>query len=222
MTLEASLGHTFSDPALLRLALTHRSISSEDPGRNDNERLEFLGDAVLQLVITGHLFSAYPHLAEGQMAKVRAALVSKPTLAEVAHELDLGRFVELASGEERTGGRTKASILANAVEAILGAVYLDGGLEAASDVILGLWTDRVSERAMWPGVKDYKTRLQEELARLGRRPIYEVEGSGPDHDRRFVARAVIDGAVAGTGEGRSKRDAEQMAARVALETLSQS
>jgi ribonuclease-3 len=89
-------------------------------------------------------------------------------------------------------------------------------------VILGLWTDRVSERAMRPGVKDYKTRLQEELARVGRRPIYEVDGSGPDHDRRFVARAVIDGAVAGTGEGRSKRDAEQMAARVALETLSQS
>lgn len=222
MTLEERLGHTFAEPGLLRLALTHRSVSSDDPARNDNERLEFLGDAVLQLVITDALYAGFPHLAEGQMAKVRAAVVSRPTLAEVARALDLGSHVELAPGEERTGGRGKDSILADAVEAILGAVYLDGGLEAATGVVLRLWQDRMAERARRPGVRDYKTRLQEELARIGQRPVYEVEGWGPDHDRRFRARAMIGDSPAGTGEGRSKKEAEQEAARAALDSLTQS
>jgi ribonuclease-3 len=202
--------------------LTHRSVSADDPARNDNERLEFLGDAVLQLVITDHLYDRYPHLAEGQMAKVRAAVVSKPALAEIARTLDLGRHVELAPGEERTGGRSKDSILANALEAILGAVYLDGGLEAAATVISGLWDAKVEERARRPGVRDFKTRLQEMLARQGLRPVYLIDASGPDHERRFQARVVIDGSVLGLGEGRSKKDAEQESARVALEALDQS
>jgi ribonuclease-3 len=222
MTLETGLGHTFADRSLLRLALTHRSVSADDPARNDNERLEFLGDAVLQLVITDHLYDRYPHLAEGQMAKVRAAVVSKPALAEIARTLDLGRHVELAPGEERTGGRGKDSILANALEAILGAVYLDGGLEAAATVISGLWDAKVEERARRPGVRDFKTRLQEMLARQGLRPVYLIDASGPDHERRFQARVVIDGSVLGLGEGRSKKDAEQESARVALEALDQS
>ncbi|MCI0425667.1 MAG: ribonuclease III [Actinobacteria bacterium] len=222
MTLEERLGYVFEDPLLLRLALTHRSVSAEDPARNDNERLEFLGDAVLQLVITDLLFRNYPHLAEGQMAKVRAAVVSRPTLAEIAARLELGEHIELAIGEERTGGRSKDSILADAVEAILGAVYLDGGVEAVTPVIVGLWSSKLAERSRRPGVKDYKTRLQEELARTGRRPGYEVEGSGPDHDRRFLARVVIDGQVNGTGVGKSKREAEQEAARIALQGLDQS
>jgi ribonuclease-3 len=222
MTLETGLGHTFADRSLLRLALTHRSVSADDPARNDNERLEFLGDAVLQLVITDHLYDRYPHLAEGQMAKVRAAVVSKPALAEIARTLDLGRHVELAPGEERTGGRSKDSILANALEAILGAVYLDGGLEAAATVISGLWDAKVEERARRPGVRDFKTRLQEMLARQGLRPVYLIDASGPDHERRFQARVVIDGSVLGLGEGRSKKDAEQESARVALEALDQS
>lgn len=222
MTLEERLGYVFEDPLLLRLALTHRSVSAEDPARNDNERLEFLGDAVLQLVITDLLFRNYPHLAEGQMAKVRAAVVSRPTLAEIAARLELGEHIELAIGEERTGGRSKDSILADAVEAILGAVYLDGGMEAVTPVIVGLWSSKLAERSRRPGVKDYKTRLQEELARTGRRPGYEVEGSGPDHDRRFLARVVIDGQVNGTGVGKSKREAEQEAARIALQRLDQS
>ncbi|MCI0678979.1 MAG: ribonuclease III [Actinobacteria bacterium] len=222
MTLEERLGYVFEDPLLLRLALTHRSVSAEDPARNDNERLEFLGDAVLQLVITDLLFRNYPHLAEGQMAKVRAAVVSRPTLAEIAARLELGEHIELAIGEERTGGRSKDSILADAVEAILGAVYLDCGMEAVTPVIVGLWSSKLAERSRRPGVKDYKTRLQEELARTGRRPGYEVEGSGPDHERRFLARVVIDGQVNGTGVGKSKREAEQEAARIALQRLDQS
>jgi ribonuclease-3 len=220
MSLERRLGHTFDEPGLLRLALTHRSVSAEDPGRNDNERLEFLGDAVLQLVITDHLYRHYPNLAEGQMAKVRAAVVSRPTLAEVAVSLDLGSHIELATGEERTGGRSKDSILADAVEAILGAIYLDGGMAAVTPVIVSLWAGKVEERSRTPGIKDYKTRLQEVLARSGQRPSYEVEGRGPDHDRRFTATVLIDGHVSGVGEGRSKKDAEQEAARIALEAQS--
>ena len=187
MTLEGKLGYTFENPGLLRLALTHRSVSSDDPSRIDNERLEFLGDAVLQLVITDLLYKSYPHLAEGQMAKVRAAVVSGPALAEIARSIDLGVFIELAPGEERTGGRDKDSILADTLEAILGSVYLDSGIDSAGEIILSLWADRVADRAKSPGIKDYKTRLQEHVARDGRRPVYEVEGSGPDHDRRFSA-----------------------------------
>ncbi len=222
MTTEEALGYRFKDPTLLRLALTHRSVSAEDDTRDDNERLEFLGDAVLQLVITDMLYMGHPELAEGQMAKTRSALVSRASLSDLAHSIDLGRHVELARGEEMTGGRSKDSIVGDALEALLGAIYLDGGLDAARSVIERLWADRVAQRAKTPGIKDYKTRLQEILARAGHRPVYEVEGSGPDHDRHFVAKVFVDGALAGTGEGRSKREAEQGAAGEAIRSLSQS
>jgi ribonuclease III len=221
MTLEDKLRYSFQNPEMLRLALTHRSVSSEDPSRNDNERLEFLGDAVLQLVITDLLYESYPHLAEGQMAKVRAAVVSGPALAEVARSLDLGMHIELAPGEERTGGREKDSILADGVEAILGAVYLDAGIDAVGEIILSLWSDQVADRAKSPGIKDFKTRLQEHLARDDRRPAYEVEGSGPDHSRHFKATVYVEGTRLGSGEGRSKKAAEQSAAEEALAFLSE-
>ena len=220
MSLEQRIGHTFAEPRLLRLALTHRSVSAENPAREDNERLEFLGDAVLQLVVTDLLYASYPQLPEGQLAKVRAAVVSRPTLAEIARSIELGEFVELAPGEERTGGREKDSILADSLEAILGAVYLDAGLERARAVVHAFWQDPVAERAKDPGVKDYKTRLQEVLARDSKRPDYEVEGEGPDHDRRFAATVSVEGSVLGSGSGKSKKAAEQSAAAEALETLS--
>lgn len=220
MSLESRIGYTFTEPGLLRLALTHRSVSSENPARNDNERLEFLGDAVLQLVVTDLLYEGYPQLAEGQMAKVRAAVVSRGTLAEVARTLELGVDVELASSEEATGGRDKDSILSDAVEAIIGAIYLDGGLEPARAMIVRLWSEHIAERAKQPGVKDYKTRLQELAARDGQRPVYRVEGTGPDHDRRFHADVAVAGQVLGAGAGRSKKEAEQEAARQALSSLS--
>jgi ribonuclease-3 len=219
VSLEDKIRYSFKDPNLLRLALTHRSVSSEDPSRNDNERLEFLGDAVLQLVVTDFLYGSYPNLAEGQMAKVRASVVSRPTLAEVARVIDLGTFIELAPAEDRTGGRGKDSILADALEAVLGAVYLDSSLDDVRKVILGLWADKVAERAMKPGVKDYKTRLQEQLARDGRRPTYEVQGTGPDHDRQFSSVVFVEGEKLGSGEGRSKKEAEQASAKEALEDL---
>ncbi len=219
MILEGRVGYTFTDPALLKLALTHRSVSSDDPARKDNERLEFLGDAVLQLIVTDLLYDSYPQLAEGQMAKVRAAVVSRGTLAEVARHIDMGAHIELAASEAATGGREKDSILADAVEAVIGAIYLDGGFEPTRRVVLELWENKVAERARQPGVKDYKTRLQELTARDGIRPVYRVDGSGPDHDRWFSAVVSVNGTDYGSGEGRSKKEAEQDAAREALEAL---
>ena len=219
MRIEAVVGYQFADPALARLALTHRSVSSEDPSRNDNERLEFLGDAVLQLVVTRNLYESFPHLAEGKMAKVRAAVVSRPTLAEVARSIGLGRLLDVAPAEERSGGRDKDSILADAMEAVIGAVFLDGGLDPARDMILRLWGDRIAERAKRPGVKDYKTRLQEILAVNNSRPVYRTEGSGPDHAREFQSLVLVDDVALGEGLGKSKKEAEQGAARQALERL---
>ena len=222
MSLERQLGYTFQDPGLLAQALTHRSVSSEDSSRNDNERLEFLGDAVLQLAVTNYLYVTFPDLAEGKLAKVRAGVVSRPTLADVARSIDLGSHLSLTPAEDRTGGREKDSIMADALEAVIGAVYLEAGLEAAAQVVLGLWGARIDDRAKRPGLKDYKTRLQEVLAKDGRRPDYLSEGSGPDHERIFVATVEVDGVLLGTGSGRSKKDAEQGAAEQALKTLIES
>ncbi len=220
MSIESALGYQFNEPALLRLALTHRSVSSEDPLRNDNERLEFLGDAVLQLVVTRRLYEDFPHLAEGKMAKVRAAVVSRGPLAEVARSIDMGSHVELAPAEERTGGRDKDSILADAMEAVIGGVYLDGGLDEAAKLIDRLWGSRIVERAKRPGVKDYKTRLQEVLARSGQRPVYTSQGAGPVHARVYKSVVAVDGKDLGEGAGRSKKEADQGAAHQALDALS--
>lgn len=217
--LETSLGHAFEDSALLIQALTHRSYASENPGTGFNERFEFLGDAVLQLAITEFLFATYPDLPEGQMAKIRAASVSRVALAEVAGQIDLGKHLRLGRGEETSGGRDKSSILADAMEALLAAVHLDAGYATARKVILELWEGFVRARAESPGKRDYKTRLQELTAATGRRLEYELTGSGPDHDRVFQAQVRIEGEIVASGRGRSKKEAEQAAAQVALELL---
>jgi ribonuclease-3 len=219
MSLEERLGYVFTDGSLLKLALTHRSISSEDSSRKDNERLEFLGDAVLQLAVTSYIYDTFPDLHEGNLAKIRAGLVSRPVLADVARSIGLAEHIELTAAEERTGGRDKDSIMADALEAVIGAVFLDSGLGPATDLVLRLWGSRIDERARRPGLKDYKTRLQEVLAKDGRQPLYDSEGSGPDHERTFVATVQVDGVVMGTGSGRSKKEAEQGAAEQALAAL---
>ena len=171
MTLEDQLGYTFSDPQLLKLSLTHRSVSSEDGSRHDNERLEFLGDAVLQLVITGYLYNTFTDLPEGKSGedpgRVWSADRRWPTWRGA---IGLSDHIELAMAEERTGGRDKDSIMADAMEAVIGAVYLDSGIESATDWFCVSGADRVAERAERPGLKDYKTRLQEVLARDGEGP----------------------------------------------------
>ncbi len=214
------LGFEFVDPGLLVQALSHRSWCAEAGGVPSNERLEFLGDAVLGLAVAEHCYRVYPELPEGSLAKVRAAVVNAHVLAEVAGQLDLGRMVLLGRGEDSSGGRRKASILANSVEALIGAVYLDQGWEAAVSLVLRLLGSRIADAAAGPGAEDFKTRLQElVIRRAGQMPRYEVDGSGPDHARRYAARVFIGFTLAGAGEGRSKKDAEQAAARSAWDAL---
>ena len=210
------LPRRFDDESLLRRSLTHRSWCAESPGSESNERLEFLGDAVLGLVVTDHIFRAYPDLPEGELAKVRAAVVSAAALARVAEELAIGEALLLGKGEDASGGREKPSILADATEALIGAVYLDGGWEAAAEFVLSFAAQRIVEAASGPGGEDYKTRLQELSAhRFEALPRYELIERGPDHAKHFSATVHVGDSVIGIGEGRSKKQAEQAAARMA-------
>ncbi len=202
-------------------ALTHRSWCAEHPGDESNERLEFLGDAVLGVVVTDHLFLAFPDLPEGQLAKARAAVVSSTTLAEVGRELGVGLDLRLGKGEDASGGREKPSILADAVEAVLGAMYLDGGVEPVRRLVLEQLSERIDQAAERPGDKDYKTRLQEVAAHDGfTPPVYALTESGPDHHKRFHATVAVGGERLGAGTGTSKKEAEQKAARAAYERRS--
>ncbi len=206
--------------SLLDLALTHRSFAYENGGLPTNERLEFLGDSVLGLVVTETLYRNYPDTAEGQLAKMRAAVVNARALADVARELGVGDCLLLGRGEETTGGRDKSSILADTLEALIGAVYLERGLTEAEDLIHGLFDPLIERAADLGAGLDWKTSLQELAAGLALgAPEYVVEESGPDHDKRFTARAVFADQVHGTGEGRSKKEAEQQAAEEAYRAL---
>lgn len=217
------LGHRFSDESLLTLALTHRSFCAEHPATSSNERLEFLGDSVLGLVVTDYIYASYEALPEGQLAKLRASVVNTVTLAELGQSLNLGSLLRLGKGEDQSGGREKESIVADALEALFGAVYVDGGWTAASEVILNLTHEAIVDAADQPGRKDYKTQLQELTARMSLgTPVYEISGSGPDHDKRFTAITIVDGVARGHGAGTSKKRAEQVAARsayAAVQTL---
>jgi ribonuclease III len=220
--LEKALKVRFKDAGLLRNALTHRSYAFENelPQSMTNERLEFLGDAVLGIVVTDIAFRAFPDLSEGQLAKLRAATVNMTTLADVARGLDLGNEVLLGKGEEMSGGREKASILADALEAVLGALYLDQGLQASFRLVDRLFWPRMSAYARGEGDRDYKTSLQELSAQdLGRLPEYRVRERGPDHQKEFTATVFLAGREFGMGTGRSKKEAEQRAARQAYARL---
>ena len=206
---------------LLRQALCHRSWCAENPGAESNERLEFLGDAVLGLAVTDHIFRTYPDLPEGDLAKLRASVVNAETLADVAATMGLGSVMLLGKGEDSSGGREKPSILADAIEAVIGAVYLEAGWDEAAQLVLTLLEDRIEESASGPGGGDYKTRLQELAARNCLESLrYEVDDEGPDHAKWFHARVLVDGRSMGEGQGRSKKQAEQAAARMAWAALS--
>ncbi|HXW39161.1 MAG TPA: ribonuclease III [Acidimicrobiales bacterium] len=214
------LGYEFRSPILLQQAMAHRSWVAEDESRNSNERLEYLGDAVLGLVVAEHTYRSHPDLSDGTLSKVRAAVVNTRVLGELALDLGLPEHLRLGRGEDQSGGRAKESILADATEAVIGAVYLDGGLEPARRLVLSLLADRISAAVGEPGESDHKSRLQERSVRLGRGvPVYEVEGFGPDHARRYRASVSVAGRLLGTGEGRSKKEAEQVAAHRAGEAL---
>jgi ribonuclease-3 len=210
-------------PELLERALTHRSFAYENGGLPTNERLEFLGDSVLGLIVTDTLFREYPDLPEGQLAKLRAAVVNMRALAGVARGLQLGAYVRLGKGEEGTGGRDKSSILADTLEAVLGAVYLDCGLGEADALVHRLFDPVIARSARLGAGLDWKTSLQElTAAELLGVPEYHVEESGPDHQKSFRASVKIGGSTYGEGEGRSKKEAEQQAAEAAWNAITQS
>jgi ribonuclease-3 len=207
---------------MLERALTHRSFAYENGGLPTNERLEFLGDAVLGLIVTDTLFRQFPELPEGQLAKLRAAVVNMRALAGVARSLHLGDYIYLGKGEEGTGGRDKASILADTLEALLGAVYLDIGLPEADALVHRLFDPVIARSARLGAGLDWKTSLQELTAAeaLGV-PDYQVEESGPDHQKSFRATVRIGGRSYGTGQGRSKKEAEQQAAEAAWHLINE-
>lgn len=220
--LEAVLGYQFRDAALLTLALTHPSLAQEGAGsQNHNQRLEFLGDAVIQLVVTGELYRRFPSLGEGPLTQARAQMVNRTSLASQARRLDLGRRVILSRGEDASGGRTRNSTLADAFEAVIGAIHLDGGFEAARAVVLRLFQESGADLVEPPNLDNPKGELQEFLqATSPEAPRYElVSSEGPDHDRVFRCAVLHNGVELARGEGRSKKSAESHAALRALRKL---
>ena len=222
-TLEERLGYTFRNKALLKGAMYHSSYANEHRGSDiqSNERLEFLGDAVLGLVVGEHLFRTHPDAPEGDLTRMRAALVCEESLHEVAQSLGLGQYLKLGRGEESGGGRQRPSILADATESVFAAVYLDGGMEAARSLIHRVLLDENREEAVERRRKDYKTVLQEMVQRKSNQVLrYELVGSaGPDHAKVFSACVKLNGQVIGLGTGHSKKEADQAAARTALEQM---
>ncbi len=209
------------DPSLLEQALTHRSFAYENGGIPHNERLEFLGDSILGQAITVMLYREYPDLPEGVLAKRRASLVSSVALAQVARRIRLGDYLLLGRGEDQSGGRDKTSILSDTIEAVIGAVFLDAGHEAATDLVLRLLSPLFTNPEHFEVAMDPKTSLQERAARDGLVPVYEVTSSGPDHARVFHAVVTVGSAVSATGDGSSKRHAEMAAAFEAWRRLTE-
>lgn len=214
------IGYAFNDPELLELALSHRSWCAEHDDAASNERLELLGDAVLGHCVAAHLYRSYPDWAEGDLAQARSAIVNAASLAEVARRYGIGRALLLGTGEDRSRGREKVSLLGDAFEALLGAVYIDGGMEAAERFALEALSERIEEVAVDPGVGDPKTRLQELVVRVyGESPCYRLTDSGPDHGKCFLAEVSFGGTARGEGQGTSKKQAEQAAAAQAWREL---
>lgn len=218
-SLEAYLGYKFRNSLLLGEALTHPSLAYETQRPHfDNQRLEFLGDAVLQLALTDHLYTIFPGFAEGDLTKMRARLVSKEALSQLAEGINLSQFVLLGKGEEASGGRCRPSTLADAFEAVLGAIYLDGGFEAARDVVLRLAKNDIEKISAAPEERNPKGKLQEVLQSIiPESPVYRVIGEeGPDHEKTFVVEVVWGEKVLASGRGRNKKQAEMDAATAAL------
>ncbi|MDD4797166.1 MAG: ribonuclease III [Eubacteriales bacterium] len=219
--LQQRLAYRFENPLLLREALTHASRTNEYPDEPCYERLEFLGDAVIELVVTRQLYLQHPAWGEGRMTKARASVVSEPALSDMARQLGIGECMRIGRGTQRLGGREKPSILSDGFEALTGAIFLDGGIAEVDRIILPL-LQKALENVGKDGVKgDYKTALQERLQKKGERHIaYRLTGEqGPPHDRVFTVALEVDGALVSHGQGRSKKAAQQAAARAALETI---
>src|SRR5437660_10379066 len=221
-SLQRNLGHVFRDASLLRLALTHPSVAHEQGASvQHNQRLEFLGDAVLQLILTGELYEKFPAMGEGPLTKARAQMVNRRTLANRGRRLGLGEHLILSRGEDSSGGRERPSALADTFEALLGAIFLDGGFDAARDFILRQFREEFGELEVIPNLENPKGELQEVLqSNSAEAPQYQLESvSGPDHDRLFESAVYHRGVELGRGKGKSKKEAESQAALAALENL---
>jgi ribonuclease-3 len=220
--IQERIAHRFMNPDLLELALTHKSYANENRVPAHNERLEFLGDAVLGFVISEHLMNTCPESSEGDLSRLRAAIVSEPALAAIAREIGLGSFLLLGRGEDQTGGRDKDSLLANCLEALIASVYLDAGIGAVEAFVLRFFGKVITRSCTARGTQDYKTELQELCQeRIKQLPEYRVVSeTGPDHQKQFKVELSLKGEVFGRGIGKSKKEAEQKAAKEALERFS--
>ncbi|MBR3809983.1 MAG: ribonuclease III [Clostridia bacterium] len=215
---EEKLGYSFKDKSLLELALTHSSFANENKLKKNNERFEFLGDSVLGFVTAEYLFTEFKNRPEGEMTKLRAAVVCEKSLFKFAEQINLGKYILLGRGEDSTGGRNRPSVVSDAFEAIIAAIYIDGGMEAVKPYILRFIKDAVKRETSF---KDNKSLLQEEIQKVkGNSLAYEEVGEeGPDHDKTFVFRVKLNGEIIGEGKGKSKKEAEQNAAGNALNKL---
>ena len=208
------------EPSLLQFAFTHRSFAYESASKETNERLEFLGDSVLGLIVTEELYKKYPDFDESRLSPLRSGVVNMRALADIARNLELGKHIRLGKGEEVTGGRDKNSLLADALEALIGAIYLQYGFATCTDIVRRLIGPTLDSAVARGAGLDGKTALQELVAAIGKGvPEYVVTEEGPDHDKNFTAHAMVAGLTAGIGTGKSKREAEQFAARIAYEAL---
>lgn len=220
---EDTIGYHFNNIELLKKAFTHSSYANEKhiEKYDNNERLEFLGDAILELVISDYIYRNYPKMPEGELTKLRAGTVCEGSLAEKARKINIGEFLMLGKGEEATGGRARDSILADTFEAVIGALYLDGGIVSAKEYVLNQMESTVDKINVSLNIIDCKTRLQEEIQKLSKEPLhYEIiNESGPDHNKVFTSVVKHSGSVLGTGSGKSKKEAEQAAAAAALKEM---
>lgn len=221
--LEQTLGYTFANRSLLLHALTHSSFVNEsrETGVSSNERLEFLGDSVLGMIMAEHLFDTFSHTPEGELSKLRASVVCEDSLARLARRMNLGNYLRMGRGEEKNGGRERDSILADAMEAVIAAIYLDGGMDSIRPLVVGWLSDAAAHSAHQGGMEqDYKTRLQEYAQQSNHIVSYHLVGeSGPDHNKLFQTQVLLDGKVIAAGEGQSKKKSEQSAAKAALDIL---
>lgn len=223
--LEASLNYTFNNKETLIRAMIHSSYANENKRikTESNERIEFLGDAVLSIIVSDYIYKNYTRLPEGELTTIRASVVCEPSLAKCAGVLNLGKYLLLGKGEELSGGRTRISILSDAFEAVIGAIYLDGGIEKAREFVLHYLADFIEKAANGTLFMDYKTQLQEIVQKRNARIHYEVvQEMGPDHNKSFEISVKVDDAVYGSGVGKSKKEAEQAAAQAAIKKLGES
>ena len=214
--LEKIIDYKFNDKKYLKIALTHKSYLDEQTDYLSNQRYEFLGDTILDFDLTLYLFNNFPNLDEGNLTKIRSSAVDQSSLVALGKKINIGDFIFLSKSEDASGGRNKKSIIEDAVEALIAAIYFDGGIENVNKFVSKYIYPNIKELSQDPGKKDYKTRLQEHYAKIGKKVTYENTSTGPDHSKEFSSKVLLSDNVIGTGKGKSKKNAEQMAAKAAL------